>query len=436
MNILVYSHNLSPRLRYIFKQIFNNVLNVNVSFTDNIEYFINNDLPKISYTHRKISNELFFRSTDLLFEKTIVNQDIKVLEFRSIKFFYPCEDSCLPFDPFAASFFMLSRYEEYLPHIKDKFGRFEAKESFAYKNNFLDKPIVDIWAVLVKEELVKYYPNLIFPIKNYNYLNTIDIDNAFSYLDKGFLRNIGGFFRDLIKNNRPFERIKVLFKYSKDPYDTYSKLFDFINKYNLKTIFFFLLADYGYNDKNVPYTSNRLRELIKQISDYCNIGIHASYNSLKNTNKLKIEMNRLSEILHKEVLDSRQHFIKLNMPSMYRNLIKNGIKDDYSMGFVSLPGFRAGTCSKFSFYDLDLESETDLNIHPFSIMDVTLNDYMNLTPSQSIDIIRNIIDEIKIVEGTFISIWHNESLNYSGRWYGWDNVYLKMIKYAKKHESF
>ena len=210
----------------------------------------------------------------------------------------------------------------------------------------------------------------------------------------------------------------------------------FIKKYNLKTIFFFLLADYGYNDKNVPYTSKRLRELIKQISDYCNIGIHASYNSLKNNNKLKIEMNRLSEILHKEVLDSRQHFIKLNMPSMYRNLIKNGIKDDYSMGFVSLPGFRAGTCNKFSFYDLDLESETDLNIHPFSIMDVTLNDYMNLTPSQSIDIIRNIIDEIKIVEGTFISIWHNESLNYSGRWYGWDNVYLKMIKYAKKHESF
>ena len=130
MNILVYSHNLSPRLRYIFKQIFNNILNVNVSFTDNKEYFINNDLPKISYTHRKISNELFFRSTELLFEKTIVNQDIKVLEFRSIKFFYPCEDSCLPFDPFAASFFMLSRYEEYLPHIKDKFGRFEAKESF------------------------------------------------------------------------------------------------------------------------------------------------------------------------------------------------------------------------------------------------------------------------------------------------------------------
>jgi len=432
MDILVYSHNLSPRLRYIFKQIFCNILNVNISFTDDKEYFVKKDTPKISYTHRKISNELFFKSSDLMYQKSIIEQDLKVSELDSVKYFYLCEGSCLPFDPFAASFFMLSRYEEYLPHIKDKFGRFEAKESFGYKNNFLNKPVVDHWAIIIKKEIIKCYPDFIFPIKKYSFLNTIDVDNAYAYLEKGFLRNLGGFFRDLIKNNDPLNRLKVLFKLSKDPYDNYSKLLFLNKKYNLNTIFFFLLADYGFNDKNTPVTSRKFNELIKEISDYCKVGLHTSYASLTSKNKLNIELKRLNNIFHKEILNSRQHFIKLNMPNMYRNLIKHGIKNDFSMGFASLPGFRAGTCSKFSFYDLDLESETDLNILPFSIMDVTLNEYMNLSPSEALDTIKGIVDEIKKVDGTFVSIWHNESLDYDRRWHGWNNIYEEMIKYANK----
>ena len=90
MDILVYSHNLSPRLRYIFKQIFCNILNVNISFTDDKEYFVKKDTPKISYTHRKISNELFFKSSDLMYQKSIIEQDLKVSELDSVKYFYLC----------------------------------------------------------------------------------------------------------------------------------------------------------------------------------------------------------------------------------------------------------------------------------------------------------------------------------------------------------
>ena len=110
MNILVYSHSLSPRLRYIFKQIFNNILKVTVSFTEKKEFFLHSDSLKISYTHRPISDEIIFKSTELLFQKSILNQEITVFEYKSIPYFYPCEGSCLPFDPFASSFFMLSRY--------------------------------------------------------------------------------------------------------------------------------------------------------------------------------------------------------------------------------------------------------------------------------------------------------------------------------------
>jgi len=432
MNLLVYSHSLSPRLRYIFKQIFNNILKVDVLFTQNKEYFINSDAPKISYTHKKISDELFFKSTDLLFQKSILDQDLTISEYNSVPCFYTCEGSCLPFDPFASSFFMLSRYEEYLPQIKDKFGRFEAKESFAFKNNFLQKPIVDIWSNFIKEEVLKRYSNFLFPKKSFRFLNTIDIDNAYAYLEKGFLRNIGGFLRDFVQKKDPLNRLKVLCRLKKDPYDKFNEILCLHKEYNLNTTFFFLLADYGFNDKNVPVTSQKLIEQIKEVSDYCNVGLHTSFASLSKKEKLIIELNRMVNILHTEVIEARQHFIKLNMPKMYRNLLKCGVKNDFSMGFASSPGFRAGTCNPYFFYDLDLENETDLTIHPFSIMDVTLNDYMNLSSSESLSLIKCIINEVKNVNGQFISIWHNESLNFKGRWLGWENVYKDMIKYAIK----
>jgi len=432
MDILVYSHSLSPRLRYIFKQIFSSILKIDIVFTEDKEFFINSDSFKISYTHRPLCNELFFKSTDLLFQKSILNQEISVFEYKSFPCFFPCEGSCLPFDPFASSFFMLSRYEEYLPQIKDKFGRFEAKESFAFKNGFLNKPVVDIWSNMIKEEVVNYYPKFHFPNKSYRFLNTIDIDNAYAYLEKGWLRNLGGFFRDVIQRRNPLKRLKVIFT-KKDPYDTFNQLLYLHKQYNLNTTFFFLLADYGINDKNVPVTSRRLISQIQQVSDYCNVGLHTSFASLSKNKKLKLELNRLMDIIHTEVLYTRQHFIKLDIPRMYRNLVKFGVKHDFSMGFASKPGFRAGTCNPYLFYDLDLENETDLSIHPFVIMDVTLNDYMNLSPSESLSLIKEIINEVKNVNGDFISIWHNESLNFQDRWSGWKGVYEEMIKYAIKY---
>jgi len=432
MNLLVYSHCLSPRLRYVFKQIFNSILKVNVTFTKDKDFFIKYDLPKISYTHRPVCNELFFKSTDLLFQKSILDQEISVFEYKSIKCFYACEESCLPFDPFASSFFMLSRYEEYLPHLKDKFGRFEAKQSLSFKNGFLKKPIVDIWSNLIKDLIINYYPNFHFPDKNFSFLNTIDIDNAYAYLEKGFLRNLGGLLRDLIQKKDLSNRLNVLFKRKKDPYDTFNQLLYLHKKYSLNTIFFFLLADYGINDKNVPATSKKLIKQIKEVSDYCNVGLHNSFGSLVKNEKLKLELDRMVDILHTEVLFARQHFIKIDIPKMYLNLLKFGVKHDFSMGFASIPGFRAGTCNPYFFYDLDLENETDLMIHPFAIMDVTLNDYMNLSPTESLSLIKEVIDEVKNVNGNFISIWHNESLNFKDRWLGWENIYEAMINYAIK----
>ena len=195
------------------------------------------------------------------------------------------------------------------------------------------------------------------------------------------------------------------------------------------------MADYGLHDRNVPITSKRFIQQIKTISDYCNVGLHTSFASLSKPEKIKLELNRMSDILHKQIVCTRQHFINLDMPNMYRNLLKYNVKNDFSMGFVSNPGFRAGTSNSYFFYDLDFENQTDLMIHPFVVMDVTLNDYMNLSPDESISLIKDMIKQVKKVHGKFTSIWHNESLYFEDRWSGWENVYEEMIKYAIKKDE-
>ena len=145
--LLVYSHKITPRLKYTFKQVCTRILGIPVSFTTKVEAFIAHNSLKISYTKQPLSNEIFIRSHELLFEQGLSDVEIQVQDWEETKcFFSTGEKSVIPFDIFAASFYLLSRYEEYLPHVKDEYGRFTAKDSLAFKNGFLKQPVIDIWA--------------------------------------------------------------------------------------------------------------------------------------------------------------------------------------------------------------------------------------------------------------------------------------------------
>ena len=401
--------------------------------TNNVEDFKKYDGPKLSYTNNQLCDELFFVSRNLLFETGVTEQNISVFDYNNSKVFYATgKASALPFDVFAASFYLVSRYEEYLPHIRDEHDRFQPQDSLAFTNGFLQKPVVNTWILWIKELIQKKYPTIIFPEKKYKFISTIDIDNAYAYLEKGFTRSFGGYLKSILKFDKTeiIERTRVLFGLQKDPYDTYDFQLEILKKYKLKCIYFFLLGDYGVNDKNLPADSVKFQSLIKMLGDYARIGIHPSYGSNKNKWQLKKEVERLSKILHREVTLSRQHFLKLTLPETYRNLIDLDITDDYTMGFASQVGFRASICTPFNFYDLDMELETKLKIHPFAMMEGTLKDYMKVQPEDALPKIKFLIDEVKAVNGEFISLWHNESLSNQKLWSGWQPVYEEMVKYA------
>lgn len=433
--LLIYTHKINHRNKYIFNLIFKDILEVDFMLTDNLAEFKNFNGARLSYSLNPVNDEAHFTSRQLLFENGITEQNITTFDYKGFKVFYATgKVSSLPFDVFAASFYLVSRYEEYLPHIRDEHDRFDPKDSLAFTNDFLQKPVVNIWAEWLKEVILKKYPDFVFPEKKYEFISTIDIDNAYAYREKGFTRSVGGYLKSLSQFDfkEMKERTRVLLRLQKDPYDTYDFQLEMIKKYKFKSIYFFLLGDYGVNDKNLPPESEKFQSLIKMLGDYAEVGIHPSYGSNKNKEQLKKEVDRLSKILHRDITQSRQHFLKLTLPDTYRNLIDLDITHDYTMGFASQIGFRASICTPFNFYDLDMELETKLKVHPFAMMEGTLKYYMNVLPDEALSRIQPLIDEVKAVNGTFISLWHNDTLNDQKLWRGWRSVYEKMIQYAIK----
>lgn len=430
----IYTPQINNRINYIFNIIFKDLLGIDFTLTTDSEDFINTNSPKINYSKQNFSDEIFFFCSDLLFETGIRAKEITYIDFMDSKAFFPVynKTSAFPFDPFAASFYMVSRYEEYLPYIKDRYGRFHAKESMALINGFLKKPVINIWANEIGRIINDKYKEIKPLQRKFKYIPTIDIDIAYSYKLKGLLRTTGAYIKSLF--NMDFQaiakRTRVLLGWSEDPFDNYSYQFELHSKYHLEAIYFILFATYDEYDKGIHLQNPGFHKLIKSLADNAEIGIHPSYASNENSDKLKQEISLLSGVLNREIGISRQHYLKLDLPVTYRNLLNLDIYHDYTMGFAIETGFRAGICNSFRFYDLDLDMETSMTVHPFAVMDGTLRDYMKLNPEQAIAEIKSIIDEIKKVNGEFISLWHNESLSETGRWKGWRKVYEEMLEYS------
>lgn len=429
--LLVYTHKITPRLTYTFKHILTRILQVPVEFTTKIEEFIAHENIKMSYTKQPLGNEFFVRSTDLLFTQGIDFLEPHITLWEDVPCFFQINSvSPIPFDIFSASFYLLSRYEEYLPHVKDEFDRFTVLDSFAYQQKFIDKPIVDIWAYKLRDLLQEKFPEFEFKSRQFNYISTVDVDMAFEYKYKGFIRNTGGLIKDLVRLQfqKAIERLMITFNMKKDPFDVYEHLLDIHKAYNIELVFFFLLSDYTNFDKNISVNNQKYKMLIKGIADYVSVGLHPSYYSMKDDEKLKIEKKRLDSIVNFPTTKSRQHYLRVELPETYQYLLDLGIEEDYTMGYAKHYGFRAGTCTPFYFYDLDFEIQTPLKIFPFAVMDGTLKDYLNFTTKKSFDVIQKMLEEVKKVDGTFITIFHNESLSGTGRWRGWDRKFEDFLQ--------
>ncbi|MGV8945745.1 MAG: polysaccharide deacetylase family protein [Lutibacter sp.] len=428
--LLIYTHKITPRINYIFKHIFGRILKIPITFTTIVDEFVAHNGPKITYSKVALGGEFFIRSHDLLFEQGVNDIEIKIYKWNDIPCFFPAkEPSTIPFDIFAASFYLISRYEEYLPFVKDVHERFTTGESLAFKNGFLEKPVVDIWALKFLEILKIKFPKLNFSEREFKQISIIDVKMAFLFRHKGLVRTIGGILKDLLnlKFLNIWNRMLTILKFRTDPFDTFSTLLKIKEENNVNTIFFFLIGDYTTFDKNIPPSNINFKSLIKSVADYAKVGLQPSYFTFKNPEKLKKEKLRLEYIINTPITCSRKHYLRLSLPDTYQNLIDIDMKEDFSMGFERSIGFRASTCTPFYFYDLDFEILTPLKIYPFAVMDITLKQYMQLSNEESLAKILALKNEVQKVNGTFISVFHNDTLCENEYWKGWTDIYKSTV---------
>ncbi len=432
--LLIYIPNATPRHHYVFNHIMS-YLGIEYLITDDVEAFADADNLKFSYDKKPLHDEMHFYAHGLLNESSINIFSPTVDTYRNISTLFSHAEitAALPYDVFSAVFYMLSRYEEYLPFTADAHGRFEAAHSLAYKHDFLQRPVVDHWIQHLAEVLQQYFPDLKLKNHKYAFIPTYDIDQAYAYKHKGFVRTIGGLLRDKFRLNLRayFERLGVLLHLKTDPFDSYAYQFTLQQTHDLHPIYFFHAGTYGKYDKNTSPENKHIRRLLNTISQHASLGIHPSYLSAEHPELLAAEIERLSLSSYKKIISARQHFIKISFPETYRNYIANGITDDYSMGYATNIGFRAGTSQAFYFFDLLDNASTPLLIHPFAFMEGVFKQYKPTTSKEILEVVEPMIAEIKQLKGTFISIWHNESLGTSRQWIGWRDVYEKMLVLAR-----
>jgi len=241
------------------------------------------------------------------------------------------------------------------------------------------------------------------------------------------MRTLGGILGDVIrfKPKQLYQRILVLLNLKKDPYNTFDWLIKKQKEIKQKVSVFFLIGGYSTYDKNISTNKKKFVSLIKSVGDYCRVGLKVSYFALEDFDVLKKEKYQMEAIINTNLEASRNSFSKLNLPETYRNLIDLEIKEDYTMGYVSEIGFRAGTCTPFLFYDIDYEIQTPLLVNSYHLMDYSLLKNASLLDKK--ETLNKVIDEIKKVNGTFTFVFHNYTFSDQGRWKDFKELFAEIL---------
>lgn len=429
--LLIYTPTTSTRLSYIAHVLFKHVCKTSFTITTNRNEFATHTGPAINYSAETFNHAVIqVRPHTLLFESNIKLQDVSTFTWSGLKAFFKTGGD-IPFDVFASAFYLISRYEEYLPHTKDEYGRYAHTNSLAFKEGFLHLPLVNLWMKELVNILQSKFPSFTIHDSRFTFIPTYDIDIAYAVKGKSTLRNLGGFYKEMFtgKLNQAVERANIHKGFTQDPFDTYAWLDDLHEQYKLKPVYFFLLAEKakGY-DKNLNPHSPEMQNLVRRHAGEYTVGIHPSWQSGDDEEILAKEIGILAAITGKPLERSRQHYIRMALPRTYRLLIQHGIKHEYSMGYGSINGFRASVVSSFNWYDIENETQTDLLVHPYCYMEANSYFEQKYTAEQAGDELQHYHDIVKSVNGQLITLFHNHFVTKQPQWLPWRNMYLVFLQ--------
>ena len=368
--ILIHTPVVKPRIIYVFRHFFQYRLGQEVSFTSDVSAFVAHSGPKMSYGDVPLGNEFFIAANGLLAEQGVNSVDISVFQWEGMPaFFATSAKSQLPFDFFAASFYLMSRYEEYMPYVPDDLGRFKVEQSLAHNHNFLDLPLIDMWFERFVAAWTDFFELPPFTQQVSTTELVVEIPQLYAYKYKTLFRS---FFEGLydfgrLRFAKTFDRLMVILRFREDPLIGLIEQMEAFRSTAVSFRFFALYAALGIHDKSLSVFSKKHQQELKSLSDYAPTAPLASFESTQKSQKLVQDITRFSGLIHRPIKAIRQHKLVLRFPDTYRTYASLGIKHDYSMQYPDVPGFRASTAHPFRFYDLGEEQQTPLTIHPICL---------------------------------------------------------------------
>lgn len=347
------------------------------------------------------------------FEKLTVIYGEPVLYFRD-------DEIITRLDLFASAFFMLTRWEERVLPDRDRHGRFPASASLSAKYNFLERPIVDEYAALLWQLLVRMgwpgerkkhtfrlqpshdvdYPKLWW--RPADQLRTL----AASIFQRGDWHEAGYFLRHK-------------FSAENDPFDTFDLLMDLSERNGLRSQFNFMGERPPDSDAFYPLRHPFVQDLMQKIARRGHdIGFHPSYESVDDGRRAAEgspmfgqELTSLRAVSPLPVSSSRQHFLRFSVPETWQTWADAGLKTDGTLGYPEAEGFRCGTCHDYPVFNILTRQKLTLREQPLVAMDVTLAQYRKYTPETALEKLRQLAAEVRKHCGTFTLLWHNSSLN-------------------------
>ncbi len=420
--LYVICHEPGPRIRYVFEHIRIQWNLDELKFLDKntISEYSGERIINYSTESHPSSSIHFVPSSVIESGNRIIPEQIEWVDKLPYFFRTNTAGGIQGFDLPGMIFFMLSRVEEFDHQNLDSLRRLEGKNSFAARNGFLHIPVVDLWLQNMAQ-LYFAHPKKNGPARR-DHL-TIDIDIAWAFSHRPLWEYLGGAFKEVFsfKWKKLGRRIRTLMNLSKDPFDVYDYL-NSVQDQHGAVQFFILLGERAQLDRSFHWNNPRFIALIKKLNLYSDVGIHPSTQASGNLSILIKEIQRLENIIEQTVEKSRQHYLLLNLPGTYRDLLSAGIKEDYTMGFHDLPGCRAGTVYPFYWYDSEDEKITSLKVYPFYVMDVTLKNYMKLNAFEAADWMQNHKDLFVEWNLPMTLVWHNSSFFEEDGWNGWKEV--------------
>jgi hypothetical protein len=430
--IRLITDNVTERLLYIAEVIFENILKTPYSYTDlsvNRELAFGAEELVLNYSSMDIPGSVRMPVSGLLAEKLIRDHDpaIKSDEFPKL---YPLADNGydLDFDVFSAAFYLITEYEKYGKQIFDRHGRYQENQYFSFKNGLYKEPLVNIYAEHLWEKLSDKYSHLKRQQRKFDYEITIDVDQPWAFLHKGF-RGYAGFLKDIFTINfRNFAKRYQSLKTAKDPFDCYEWLYKVCPAG--KTRFFFLVSGRSKYDGKHSAHNQYYADLIRETNkEGISCGLHPSYNTYLSAGDIRNEKDLLSGILGEEVITSRQHYLRYRLPQTNRALIEAGIQHDYTTAMVSGIGFRNGIANDFNWFDLEKNEKTALILHPTMAMDVSLRNYLGYDAEYAFNRLLDVVEKTMKVGGRFVIIWHNSNLGQLNGWNDWKGTFSELLKY-------